>query len=69
MFLFVLLAVVVVLLLLYFKKHSPVHTLDKTAWDEQERLAIKVLKQRLDSGDITQEEYNEKVKEIENNRK
>ena len=69
MFLFIVLGVVVVLLLIYFKKHSPVNTVDKSAWDEEEKLAIKILKQRLETGDLTQQEYDEKLKEIENNRK
>lgn len=62
---FILFAVVVVLLLRYFKKHGPSNRVDKTGWDPVEREALADLKRRLDTGDITQEEYDEKKKQIE----
>ena len=64
-FLFFLFAVIIVVLLLYIKKHKPINYIDKTAWDKNERLAIDVLNERLATGDITKEEYEEKKKEIE----
>ncbi|MEG1615439.1 MAG: SHOCT domain-containing protein [Bacteroidales bacterium] len=56
--------IVVILLLLYFKKNGPKFRIDKTAFDPSERTAIETLKERLRTGDITQQEYDEKVKEI-----
>lgn len=64
--LFIGIGVIVVLLLIYFKKHAPRYRVDKTAWDPSEREAFRVLKERLETGDITQQEYDEKIKEIEN---
>lgn len=68
MILFVVLGVAILLILVFLKKNKPNNTLDRTAWDENERMAIKILKQRLETGDITQEEYENKIKEIETKR-
>ncbi|MEG1586401.1 MAG: SHOCT domain-containing protein [Bacteroidales bacterium] len=62
---FVLFGVIVVAILLYFKKNGPVNRVDKTAWDPSERNALEILKERLATGDITQEEYDELKKRIE----
>ena len=68
MILFVVLGVAILLILVFLKKNKTNNTLDRTAWDENERMAIKILKQRLETGDITQEEYENKIKEIETKR-
>lgn len=62
---FILFGAIVVALLLYFKKHSPTNRVDKTAWDPSERDALAILKERLATGAITQEEYDELKKRIE----
>ncbi|MDO5570850.1 MAG: hypothetical protein Q4F97_05210 [Bacteroidales bacterium] len=64
--LFVCFAAVVVLLFIIFKKYKPVDVIDKTAWTPSEREAVDVLKKRLETGDITKKEYDEKLQEIVN---
>ena len=64
-FWFVVIGVIVVLLLIFFKRYGASNRRDKTAWNKDERSAIEVLKGRLERGDITQEEYDDKIKEIE----
>ncbi len=63
--LFIVFGVVVFFLIRYIKRNSAPNQRDKTAWDKTESEALRNLKQRLDTGDITQEEYDQKVKEIE----
>ena len=57
--LFVVLGIIVILILIYFKKHSPAIKIDREAWDDNERMPIKMLKQRVDTGDITQHVYDD----------
>lgn len=54
---FVLFGIIVVALLVYLKKHGPIYRVDKSAWHTNEREALKILDDRLATGDITQEEY------------
>lgn len=63
--LFILFGLAVVGLLIYLKKHGPLNRADKTGWDATERDALKILDDRLASGDITQTEYDELKKRIE----
>lgn len=63
---FLLFGIAIVVLLIYLKKHGPINRVDKTGWDTNERDALKILNDRLASGDITQEEYDELKKRIEN---
>ena len=63
--LFIVFGVVVFFLIRYIKRNNASNQRDKTAWDKTESEALRNLKQRLDTGDITQEEYDQKVKEIE----
>lgn len=62
---FILFGLIVVGILIYFKKNGPKNRVDKTAWDPAERDALEILKQRLATGDITQEEYDDLKKRIE----
>ncbi|MEG0949299.1 MAG: SHOCT domain-containing protein [Bacteroidales bacterium] len=65
MLFFILFGLVVIGLLIYLKKHGPKNRIDKTGWDPAERDALQILKDRLATGDITQEEYDELKKRIE----
>ncbi|MGL4292076.1 MAG: SHOCT domain-containing protein [Bacteroidales bacterium] len=62
---FILFGLIVIGILMYFKKNAPKNRIDKTAWDPSEREALEVLKQRLATGDISEEEYEELKKRIE----